>query len=273
LTSWSTPSLCEPGAESSRKKGGHYASVNLSALLFHHRIDDSAHVKLEVWSPPGRTKPSFEEAKRQNYKPAKKGDSFGPSWTNHWFRVSIHIPSDWSEYERIQLEFDPSGEALIFTTDGDPIHGLTGGFDGDRRVEFIIPDKERKAGIAHFYIETSCNRMDGQNGLDPPDENRFYTLNSADLCVPNMEAWRLMWDFQTLRQMLDELPGETPLHHRCQYVANEIMNVFQQGNLESVAKCRKVAEEILGEEWEDAVKKESIKAEKQHGTLWGVGHW
>jgi alpha-mannosidase len=187
--------------------------------------------------------------------------------------VSIHIPSDWSEYERIQLEFDPSGEALIFTTDGDPIHGLTGGFDGDRRVEFIIPDKERKAGIAHFYIETSCNRMDGQNGLDPPDENRFYTLNSADLCVPNMEAWRLMWDFQTLRQMLDELPGETPLHHRCQYVANEIMNVFQQGNLESVAKCRKVAEEILGEEWEDAVKKESIKAEKQHGTLWGVGHW
>jgi hypothetical protein len=26
-------------------------------------------------------------------------------------------------YERVQLEFDCSGEAMVFTTDGDPLHG------------------------------------------------------------------------------------------------------------------------------------------------------
>lgn len=171
------------------------------------------------------------------------------------------------------MEFDSSGEALVFTTEGDPIQGLTGGFEGDRRVEFIITPEARQAGVAHFYIEASCNRMFGQNDMDPPDQERYYTLNSADLCVPNMEAWRLMWDFQTLRQLLDQLPGDTPLSQRCLYVANEIMNVFQQGDAESIPKCRKVAEDILGEAWEEKIEKESVKAEKQQGTLWGVGHW
>jgi alpha-mannosidase len=60
---------------------------------------------------------------------------------------------------------------------------------------------------------------------------------------------------------------------RCQYVANEIMNTFKRGDLGSVAKCRKLAEEILGEGWEKEIDKESDKAHKQTGTLWAVGHW
>src|ERR1700722_4100521 len=59
--------------------GGHFADVNLSSILFTHRVDDSSHVKLKVWSAPGLSKPTFEEAMKQQFKPAKKGDSFGPS--------------------------------------------------------------------------------------------------------------------------------------------------------------------------------------------------
>lgn len=59
--------------------GGHFSDVNLSSMLFVHRVDDTHHVKLSVWSAPGRTKPSFQEAMKQEFKPAKKGDSFGPS--------------------------------------------------------------------------------------------------------------------------------------------------------------------------------------------------
>jgi alpha-mannosidase len=80
-------------------------------------------VSLSVWSAPGRSKPSFAEAKRQTYKATKKGEQFGPSWTNHWFKIALHIPKEWEGYERVQFEFDCSGEAMVFTTDGDPIHG------------------------------------------------------------------------------------------------------------------------------------------------------
>ena len=48
-----------------------------------------------------------DEAVRAHYEPLKKGDRFGPSWTNHWVKCSIKVPKEWKEKERIQLEFDP----------------------------------------------------------------------------------------------------------------------------------------------------------------------
>lgn len=40
--------------------------------------------------------------------------------------------------------------------------------------------------------------------------NRYFQLEMADVVVPNQEAWRLLWDFQTLRELVDTLPGNTP---------------------------------------------------------------
>jgi alpha-mannosidase len=59
--------------------GGHFEDVNLSSVLFTHRLDDSKHVQLQRWSAPGITKPSFQEAIKQDFQPAKKGESIGPS--------------------------------------------------------------------------------------------------------------------------------------------------------------------------------------------------
>ena len=59
--------------------GGHFSDVNLSSVMFTHRLDNEDHVRLEVWSAPGLSKPLFKEAVKQKFKPAKKGDSFGPS--------------------------------------------------------------------------------------------------------------------------------------------------------------------------------------------------
>jgi alpha-mannosidase len=95
--------------------GGHFSNINLSSVLFTHRLDDSEHVKLEVWSAPGLSKPSFGEATKQTFKPVRKGISLGPSWTNHWWKVSVKIPAYWSQYERVQFEFDPGCEAMIFS--------------------------------------------------------------------------------------------------------------------------------------------------------------
>ena len=95
-----------------------------------------------------------------------------------------------------------------------PSIGITGGYGGDRRVEYIIPQEAREEGTHEFVIESSCNGMFGVpwNGdtIQPPDMNRYFSLASADLVVPNMEAWGLLWDFQTLRELVDTLPGNTP---------------------------------------------------------------
>ena len=62
---------------------------------------------------------------------------------------------------------------MIFTPDGTPLQGITGGFGGDRRIEYIIPRSAVKAGKHEFVIESSCNGMFGVpwNGdtIAPPD--------------------------------------------------------------------------------------------------------
>jgi len=52
-------------------------------------------------------------------------------------------------------------------------------------------------------------RMFGISGIAPPNPNRYFQLASADLVVPNQEAWRLMWDFSTIRQLIGELEGKS----------------------------------------------------------------
>lgn len=82
-------------------------------------------------------------------------------------------------------------------------------------MEYIIPPSAREAGTHEFIIESSCNGMFGipWNGdtIQPPDMNRWFRLDSADLVVPNMDAWGLFWDFETLKQLADALEGNVPL--------------------------------------------------------------
>jgi hypothetical protein len=55
--------------------------------------------------------------------------------------------------------------------------GITGGFGGDRRVEYIIPADACKRGYHEFVIESSCNGMFGVpwsgDIIAPPDVSRF----------------------------------------------------------------------------------------------------
>lgn len=60
--------------------GGQWSQWNLSAALFEHRTDDEDVISMGVWEPKALTKPTFDEAVKQDYKPIKKGYSFGPSW-------------------------------------------------------------------------------------------------------------------------------------------------------------------------------------------------
>jgi alpha-mannosidase len=115
--------------------------------------------------------------------------------------------------------------------------------------------------------------MFGADNQGPIDPNRTFRLNSADLVVPNMEAWRVLWDFDTLHQLNNDLPGDSSLGKRALWAANHMMNVFQEGEVDSLKDCRKVAEMVLGEGWTEEIEKDSKKADKQDGTLWAIGHW
>lgn len=235
---------------------GEYKDVNLTSMLYHGRVDGPEYLTLEVYSPPDLSRPLFQDAVKNEFRPTRKGDSFGPSWSTHWFRVTIRrIPESWSDHERVQLEFDLP-EGLVYADDGTPLQGLTGGNGIERRVDFILPPSIRSKGGPHvLYIEVSANGMFGVgNGstIQPPDPGRYFSLNSADLVAPNMLAWRLLWDFWIIKDLSRELAQDGRESHQALSIANTIMNTFQRGDCASLQSCRALAATILGRDVDTA---------------------
>ncbi|KAE8270386.1 hypothetical protein A4X09_0g1942 [Tilletia walkeri] len=257
--------------------GGQFADYNLASVLFKHRTDSSPAVELSRWDPPAGSKPNFKEAtsKDNKYVSLKKGDTFGPSWTNHWVKFTFEVPKDWRDEEDVQIEFDPSCEALIFTEDGIALQGITGGHGDDRRVDYPLTKQWRK-GRNTFYIEISCNGMFGQsvNFDHDPDPDRQFKLASADLVAKDPVAWGLMWDFETLKQLVEQMPKDSIVGNKALWAANEIQDVWRKNDRKTWIKGRKIAEDVLGAGWAEQGAKvwEDLKGEKSDNALCAIGH-
>lgn len=136
------------------------------------RESDEKYIQLACWSAPEQDRPTFKHAVKQEYKKIKKGHRFGPSWTTHWVRVTMTVPERFSDYEHVEFRWDSHNEGLIWSEDGEPLQGLTG---GGERTEYFFP-RDWLDGKEHvFYVEVACNGMFGNAASDiiqPPDPNR-----------------------------------------------------------------------------------------------------
>jgi hypothetical protein len=85
---------------------------------------------------------------------------------------------------------------MVWTEDGRPLQGLTG---GGERIEWILPEKFRDGKEHVFYIEMACNGMFGNapggDSIQPPDPNKYYQLHTARITAVNLEARALHYDF------------------------------------------------------------------------------
>ncbi|KAJ1676005.1 Glycoside hydrolase, 38 vacuolar alpha mannosidase [Spiromyces aspiralis] len=224
-------------------------SVNIQSILFNATSSGSPHVELKVWSAPDQDRPTFAYASKQEYRPAKVGDTFGPSWSTHWFHVTVRIPKDDPKWvgQEIQFHFDAGCEGMIWTEDGRVEQGLTG---GGMHVDYLLtPKSSANEPERRFYIEIACNGLFGNalgTTINPPDPNRYFKLSEAKLAAVNREAINLLRDIDVLRGMFSSLPSESPQAWRALKVANEIVNVFDLARPdESVRRGRELAKEVL----------------------------
>ena len=171
--------------------------------MYEGRASGEEYVKLSVYSPPGLTRPTFKEATSNTFKDTKVGDSFGPSWSTHWFKVKLKVPVNLLHKEQLELHWDANNEGLIWTEEGEPLQGLTG---GGERVEWVLPKSFRDGNFHTFYIEMACNRMFGNapggDSIQPPDPNKYFQLHKADIVAVNQEARALFYDFWIIGGMI-----------------------------------------------------------------------
>lgn len=226
--------------------GGQFSSLNLPKF---YDLDRSE-LKCKAWKVPdheGNTKrPLFYEIDWDSveWREIGLGFEFGPSWKTWWVTFTVDIPSKWLKDESVvEIEWDSSSEAMIYDHKGIPIQAFTGG--GERNL-CTLPSKYLKSASQQFYIEVAGNGMFGVEGDGHPDPNRTFRLNKSHLVWPNMDARRLHWDFWILGDAARELPSDSWPKHRSRTIGNEIMNIFDPDNSDSISKGRELATLLLG---------------------------
>ncbi|CAG8553501.1 2475_t:CDS:10 [Acaulospora morrowiae] len=224
-----------------------FTDLNLRSSLYQKCTNSEKYVQLSVYKVPDLKRISFEEAVKGTYKPAKRGDSFGPSWSTHWFHIHVTVPDDW-KHDEVQFIWDANNEGMIWSTEGVPIQGLTGGGGDTRRVEYILTRQSKGGEKFEFYLEMACNELfgNGSNGLiNPPDPDKYYTLKQVELAVPNHRAWRLFHDFEIILEMAKSIPDNTMRSAQALHTANHIVNVFRSDDENSIDEALEISREFL----------------------------
>ena len=224
---------------------------------------------LSVYSPPNLSRPTFKAATSHKFKPTKIGESFGPSWSTHWFRICLKIPSELRKKRHLEFHWDANNEGLIWSHDGEPLQGLTG---GGERTEWILPEAWKDGKEHIFYIEMACNGMFGNapggDSIQPPDPNKYFWLQKADIVAVNVEARALFIDFWILGDAAREFPRDSWESHEALQIGNSIINAFELGNQESLVQCRKLAEKYLGEHVNSA----KVYDNDKEVLVYAIGH-
>jgi alpha-mannosidase len=251
--------------------GGQYEHENLRDKLYHATCDDEDHVKLSVYSPPGQSRPTFKDATSHTFKPTRRGQSFGPAWTTHWFKIHLTVPKSLTKGEHLVFQWDTSSEGMVWTEDGHPLQGLTG---GGERTEWVLPQDWWDGKEHVFYIEMACNGMFGNapggDSIQPPDPDKHYTLQTARIVDVNLAARGLYVDFWIIGDAAREFPGDSWERHRALQVCNKIMDTFIAGNgsTESIKEGRKIAQSYIGENVDSSKVYDSDK----ESIVYGIGH-
>jgi alpha-mannosidase len=253
------------------------------SALNHGKYSDVSHVKLTVWDAPGTTRPSFADATAESneYRETQVGESFGPSWTTHWFRCVLTLPEALcSKDAHVELHWDCSNEATVWTAQGEPLQGLTG---RGERVEWVVPESFKDGKEHVIYLEMACNGMFGNgpgrpifknnaggDSIQPPDNDKFFKLTQAELVAVNLDARMLHIEFGIIHDAATELAEDTWEQHEALNIASRIIDTFKVGNDKSIVACRKIAAEFLGDHVNSAAVYET--ALDRRPTVYAIGH-
>ncbi|XP_027645314.2 alpha-mannosidase 2C1 isoform X2 [Falco biarmicus] len=234
----------------------YFTDCNLRGRLFGDRCPP---VSLSCFQTPQRI--PYYEAVRQEFRPAKVGDSFGPTWETCWFKVELSIPPAWAGRE-VHFVWESDGEGMVWR-DAQPVQGLTK--EGEKTSYVLTSSlKEMEPHSLTLYVELACNGLFGAGKgsmIAPPDPDRRFTLSKAELVVFNRDVHELLVDLEVLLDMAQLLGEENQRSFQALYTANQMVNVCDVTDPSTFPAARDLAAVIFSQR----------NGESQH-TIHAMGH-
>lgn len=149
-----------------------------------------------------------------DYRPIAEGDKWGDKWESGWFRFKVTVPENLDGKE-LALDLNLGGESMLFTPDGVPLYGLSGGtvYIGNyEKTRYVLPDPGRGGQTLFFEAEAAANAITGiflpeADELQTPHPLGHYTAIARKMRLLEFkrELWHLALDFEVVLSLLDGL--------------------------------------------------------------------
>jgi alpha-mannosidase len=160
---------------------------------------------------------SAELARAAHYEPFPVGGAWGPAWDTTWFHVQGTVPPEWAGRE-VALGFSIGNagstgfgaESLVWR-DGRPVQGLS-----PNHREYLITGSARAEEPVDLFVEAAANPPSpfGANPwpllMPEPGGAPQFTLQQADLHLPDREFDQFWHDVRILVELVTELPEGDP---------------------------------------------------------------
>jgi len=263
-----------PKSQLARIESGQTFSKNIFELIHPETLPFT---RIQVAHVPGvQNRPLFAEAVKLPFEDTRVGESFGPSWSTHWFKIQIDIPEEWVG-ERIDIMWNSSSECLLYTSDGKPLQGFTG-IDWQLRDTFCWfykPLPSDAPRTYELYMEMACNNMFGTGKSDyltPEDDRYDFTLKMAHIAVRDQEVYDFWIDFRLISDMALNMDQDSQRAADALYVANNIINHYNEEDRKlgrsALKKCQELARAFLSQRSGDSTHRISAVGHAHIDAVW-----
>lgn len=179
-----------------------------------------------------------EEAPQKAYTPVQPGYTWGPVWSDAWFRFTAVIPPEWRGKTVCAL-LDCGAEAVVWVGN-DPRQGI----DENHR-EYLVTEFAQGGEEVTLYVQaTGMNphvSVDAKPIEPPPNP---FTFRYANLAVWNREINALYFDMRVALEVLKELPASEPRRMQLLYALNEAVNAFDPADPSTIVRCRQIVADV-----------------------------
>ncbi|XP_025066348.1 alpha-mannosidase 2C1 isoform X3 [Alligator sinensis] len=147
--------------------------------------------------------------------------------------------------------------------DSQPVQGLTR--EGEK-TSYILTDSlmETDPHNLSLYMEVACNGLFGAGKgtmIAPPDPDKKFTLNKAELVVFNRDVHELLVDFEILLDMAKHLGEKNQRSFQALYIANQMVNLCDVTDSSTFPAAHQLASTFFSQR----------NGESQH-TIHAMGH-
>jgi alpha-mannosidase len=196
---------------------------------------------LEVSERAGRVPRA--DARALAYRPARRGEQFGPAFATFWFRGRAEVPAGW-EGARVDLIWVTGSESTLWL-DGRPAQGLNTGPRGDR-PDAVLAEPAHAGETLRFEIELACN---GTFGALPAVHETVepVVLDRCDIARFDAQAWELFHDARVLAELEADAPNglDPSLAGHLLAELNHVCNIWREDDRSTWEAAREALRPLL----------------------------